>query len=73
MVSKLILGRNKKISLFNSTRIDFGYFYINYTSKSNFDQYYPNINHFSNQIIKYKLIYFKTNSNQINHNKINSI
>ena len=73
MVSKLILGRSENFSLFNYTRIDFGHFLINYTSKNNFDQYYPNINNFSYQIIKHKSLYLKINSNQINFNKINFI
>ena len=62
MISKLILGRSKKFSLFNSTKIDFGHFFVNYISKSDFDQYYLNINYFSNQITKYKSIYLKINS-----------
>ena len=73
MVSKLILGRSENFTFFNFTRIDFMYFFVNYTSKSNFDQYYSNINHFSDQITKYKSLYFKINYNQINSNKINSI
>ena len=47
--------------LFNFIRIDFKFFFINYISKINFNQYYLNINYFSNQIIKYKLLYFKIN------------
>ena len=37
MVSKLIIGRSENFSHFNSTRIDFGHFFVNYTSKSDFD------------------------------------
>ena len=54
IVSKLILGRNENFSLFNFTKIDFGFFFVNYTSKSDFNQYYPNINHFSDQITNYE-------------------
>ena len=61
MVSQLILSKSKKILLFNFTRIDFGYFFLNYIFKSDFDQYYPNINHFSDQITKQKSLYSKSN------------
>ena len=73
IVSKLILGTSENFSLFNSTKIDCGYFFVNYTFKSDFDQYYPNIYHFSDQITKHKSLYLKINFNQINSNKINSI
>ena len=71
MILKIILGKNENFSIFNSIRINFGHFFISYISKSNFDQYYPNINHLSYQITKHKSLYFKINSNQINYNKIN--
>ena len=73
MVSKLILDENENFSLFNFTRIDFGHFFVNYISRSAFDQYYLNVNHFLDRIIKHKSLYLKINSNQINFNKINSI
>ena len=37
MVLKLILDKSKKNLLFNSTIIDFGYFFVDYISKSDFD------------------------------------
>ena len=37
MILKLILGKSKNFLFFNSSRIDFRYFYINYTYKNNFD------------------------------------
>ena len=65
MVSKLILGKGENFSLFNSNKIDFEHFFVNYKSKSDFDQYYLNINHFLNQITKYKgafvSVFFKNN------------
>ena len=60
IISKLILDKNENFLLFNFIGIDFRYLFINYTSKSYFDQYYPNINHFSDQIIKHKSLTLKS-------------
>ena len=55
MVLKIILD------IFTSqfTRIDFEYFFINYISKNDFDQYYLNVNYFLDQITKYKYFILK--------------
>ena len=73
MVSKLILGRSKIFSLFNSIGIDFGHFFVNYISKSDFDQYYQitsqiklsNINHFTSKSVLSMINSTNTKSNML--------
>ena len=66
MISKLILGKSENFSLFNSTRVDFGHFFVNYISKSYFNQYFPNINQFISKSIITKLIIIKSILSRIN-------